>query len=93
MLTLYAALARPPGPLRTWSNLLAPFFDRPLAASGYPPFVWAYFSAVAPGDAMPRRAQLVAEWRGLGRFTPVAGKLRPFSAAAPMVLAHFRRNR
>ncbi len=38
VLTLYAALAPGRGtpPLRTRSNLLAPFFDRPLVSGSYP---------------------------------------------------------
>jgi hypothetical protein len=70
VLTLYAALAPGRGtpPLRTRSNLLAPFFDRPLVSGSYPRVVWTYLSAVAPGDKSTRREQLIAQWKRLGRI-------------------------
>jgi hypothetical protein len=70
VLALYAAQVPGRGtpPLRTRSNLLAPFFDRPLVAGSYPRVVWKYLSAAAPGETVTRREQLVAEWRQLGRI-------------------------
>jgi hypothetical protein len=68
VLTIYAALAPGRGtpPLRTRTNLLAPFFDRPLVSGTYPRIVWTYLGAAAPGEKLTRREQLVAQWKRLG---------------------------
>ena len=69
-LALYAALAPGAGipPVRTRSNLLAPFFGRPVVSAGYPAVVWAYLERVPPGETASRRQQLVALWKRLGRI-------------------------
>jgi hypothetical protein len=75
LLTTYAAFAPSRGvpPLRTPTNLLAPFLERPLEAGHYPRIVWAYLTAVPPGGGPTRRDGLLESWRRLGRVDPGGG--------------------
>jgi hypothetical protein len=68
LLTLYIAFAPTRGtpPSRTRHNLLAPFFDRPLAFGTYPPIVWSYLNEAAPGDSVTRKQRLLESWQRLG---------------------------
>jgi hypothetical protein len=76
VLSIYAANAPARGapPLRVRSNLLAPFFGRPLASGEYPKLVWAYLGGAPPGSGVSRREQLVATWTKLGTIEPGGGR-------------------
>lgn len=50
-------------------NMLAPFFNGPQDHSDYPADTWAYLNSAQGGVSLTsRREQLLAQWRGTGRF-------------------------
>lgn len=75
ILATWAALAPARGvpPLRTRTDLLAPFLDQPLVAGHYPRIVWAYLSAAPPGGGPTLRDRIVESWTRLGRIDPGGG--------------------
>ena len=85
-LALYAALAPGTGtpPVRARSNLLAPFFGRPLVAGSYPPLVWAYLDHAPPGETVTRRQQLLAQWIRLGKIGEGPGDPRIDALVRPI---------
>jgi hypothetical protein len=84
-LTVYAALAPNRGmpPLRTRSNLLAPFFGRPLVSGSYSPLVWKYLEGREPNDQLTRKDRLLFDWRRLGRIGEGSSKIDALTRPIP----------